>query len=73
MHNNLNPGCLHHLIKGTSHGDIRHNHDIKTICLVLVRIPNLLCLVLRPNRGGDLMALFEQLLKDVRYRIVSMS
>jgi hypothetical protein len=38
-----------------------------------VRIPNLLCLVLRPNRGGDLMALFEQLLKDVRYRIVSMS
>lgn len=66
VHDDLNSRGLDDLVESPGLSDIRDDRNIETIGLVLVRIPDLLGLVLGPNRGGDLVALVKELLENMR-------
>lgn len=72
VHDDLDPGRLGHIVESAVRSDIRHDHNVETLRLVLVRLPELLCLVFRPDRGRHLVALVEELFEDMRYTRVSM-
>jgi len=66
VQDNLEACGLHHLVEGVRPRDVRHDDNIKLVLPKAgVRSPDLLCLVLRPHSGYDLVALLEQQLQDM--------
>lgn len=62
---NLETRRLGHLIKGILLGDIRHNDNLKSVCLGRVCLTNLLRLVLRADRRNNSVSLSQELLQYV--------
>lgn len=65
MHHDLETGRLCDFIKGIFLGDVRDEDDLEAICLILVRIADLLRLVFRADGGDDSIALLQELFENV--------
>lgn len=70
MNHSLEARRLGHLVEGIWLRNVRHDDHLEAVGAVLVRVADLLRLVFRAHGGDDGVALLEELLKDVGWRML---